>query len=412
MDSITFGGTATTLIRLGAFTVLTDPNFLHKGQRAYLGKGLWSRRLTEPAVVPANLPVLDAVVLSHLHGDHFDRVARRELDRAVPLVTTEPAAKRLRKYGFATTGLPVWSSFELTRDDESLTVEALPGTHARGFMRALLPPVMGSMLVHRRQGEVQRRLYISGDTLSGDHLDEIGSRYPDIDAAIVHLGGTRVLFSTVTMDGREGLDCLRRVRPKLTVPVHYDDYGVMKSPLSEFLDEVNRDTEDWQIEAPARGETVELGTRDGRAEGDSVAGRLTGASVDEAGLGLTWWFGCEPATVWAALSRPELLGEWLGPTVLSDTDFGVFSTRCLDDDVERSGTVVTCNPEVSLHVEWSEPGGHPDRIGAKLAPDQRGTLLTLTLQDKSRADAAAYRAVWEQRLERLGRVVGTEALRR
>ena len=29
MDSLTFIGTATTLIRLGSFTVLTDPSFLH-----------------------------------------------------------------------------------------------------------------------------------------------------------------------------------------------------------------------------------------------------------------------------------------------------------------------------------------------------------------------------------------------
>ena len=38
---LTFVGNATTLLRLGAFTVLTDPNFLRRGQRAYLGKGLW-----------------------------------------------------------------------------------------------------------------------------------------------------------------------------------------------------------------------------------------------------------------------------------------------------------------------------------------------------------------------------------
>jgi hypothetical protein len=64
MDAITFIGTATTIVRLGSFTVLTDPNFLHHGQRAYLGKGLWSRRLTEPAMQPADLPALNAVVLS------------------------------------------------------------------------------------------------------------------------------------------------------------------------------------------------------------------------------------------------------------------------------------------------------------------------------------------------------------
>ena len=97
MDStatLTFVGTATTLLRLGEFTVLTDPNFLHRGQRAYLGKGLWSRRLTEPAMQPGDLPALDAVVLSHLHGDHFDRIARQELARAQPVLTTPAAARR------------------------------------------------------------------------------------------------------------------------------------------------------------------------------------------------------------------------------------------------------------------------------------------------------------------------------
>ena len=49
-DALTFVGNATTLLRLGAFTVLTDPNFLRRGQRAYLGKGLWSRRLKDPAL--------------------------------------------------------------------------------------------------------------------------------------------------------------------------------------------------------------------------------------------------------------------------------------------------------------------------------------------------------------------------
>jgi hypothetical protein len=37
---VTFIGTATTLLRLGPFTLLTDPNFLHRGQHAKLGYGL------------------------------------------------------------------------------------------------------------------------------------------------------------------------------------------------------------------------------------------------------------------------------------------------------------------------------------------------------------------------------------
>ena len=233
-SSLTFLGTATLVIRLGSFTVLTDPNFLHQGQRAYLGKGLWSRRLTEPVGRPDQLPPLDAVVLSHLHGDHFDRVARRHLPRVMPVITTPQAAKKLDRWGFETRGLRPWADETLTKGTETLTVRALPAIHARGLMGTLLPPVMGSMLEHRVDGVPGLRLYLSGDTLTGDHISEIARREPDIDVAVMHLGGTRVLLHTVTMDADQGVDFLNRVRPRQAVPVHYDDYGVFRSPLSDF----------------------------------------------------------------------------------------------------------------------------------------------------------------------------------
>jgi L-ascorbate metabolism protein UlaG (beta-lactamase superfamily) len=257
-DTLTFVGTATTILRIGPFTLLTDPNFLRRGQRAYLGKGLWSRRLTDPAIGIGDLPPLDAVVLSHLHGDHWDRVARRGLDRSAPVVTTPQAARRLQRYGFSTQGLPTWGSHVLRRGADELTVSSLPGVHARGAMRRLLPPVMGSMLEHRVGGDVRRRVYVSGDTLTGDHVDAIHERYPDIDAAVVHLGGTRVLAHTVTMDAEQGADFLRRVSPASAIPVHYDDYGVFRSPLSAFLERVGRDDVATVVRPVRRGETVAL----------------------------------------------------------------------------------------------------------------------------------------------------------
>ncbi len=134
--SYTWIGNATAVLRLGAFAVLTDPNFLRRGQRAYLGKGLWSRRLKDPAMQVGELPPLDAVVLSHLHGDHFDRVARRGLDRRPPLLTTPAAARRLQRHGFDTHGMSTWERVEFDRDGERLAVEALPGVHAFGAMGA------------------------------------------------------------------------------------------------------------------------------------------------------------------------------------------------------------------------------------------------------------------------------------
>ena len=278
MDQLTFVGTATTVIRLGSFTLLTDPNFLRRGQRAYLGKGLWSRRATDPAMQPEELPALDAVVLSHLHGDHFDRVARRRLAREQPVLTTPAAARRLGSWGFDAHGLETWTSETLVRGEESLRVEALPGIHGRGIMRGLLPPVMGTLLEHRTADGTARRVYISGDTLTGDHLDAIAERYPDLDAAVVHLGGTRVLLHTVTMDAAQGVDFLKRVRPRVAVPVHYDDYRVFRSPLADFERLAVQEGLAAGVRTVARGESVSLAPEDGPGT-EGWAGR-SGAPTD------------------------------------------------------------------------------------------------------------------------------------
>jgi L-ascorbate metabolism protein UlaG (beta-lactamase superfamily) len=215
------------------FHTARRPELLHRGQRAYLGKGLWSRRLTEPAMQPDELPALDAIVLSHLHGDHFDRISRRETQRSQAVFTTPPAARRLRSWGFEAEGLDTWGRRVLNKGEETLSIEAVPAVHARVLMGVLLPPVMGSVLEHRVD-EVRRRIYISGDTLTGDHVSEIAVRHPYLDLAVVHLGGTRVLLDTVTMDAEQGVDLLQRVHPRQAMPVHYDDYGVFRSPLAAF----------------------------------------------------------------------------------------------------------------------------------------------------------------------------------
>ena len=82
--TVTFIGNATTLISTGDLTLLTDPNFLHQGQHAYLGYGLVSKRLQPPALTVDQLPKLDAIVLSHMHGDYWDRVAQR-LPKVIPV---------------------------------------------------------------------------------------------------------------------------------------------------------------------------------------------------------------------------------------------------------------------------------------------------------------------------------------
>ena len=259
--SLQFIGNATTIIRYGDLTLLTDPNFLHRGQRAYLGNGLTSKRLQDPALRVDELPPLDAILLSHLHGDHWDRVAQRGLDHDLPIVTTTDASKRLQRRGFhRATGLRTWGRQTLLRGGTMVVVTAMPGRHAPGIAQRLLPPVMGSMLEFGPlDGTVELRLYISGDTLVIDDLKQIPVRYPDIDTGVFHLGGTTLPGGLmVTMDGKQGADLMEVVAPRTVVPVHFDDYSVMKSPLSDFKAEVDRRGIGDRVRYVQRGQTIEL----------------------------------------------------------------------------------------------------------------------------------------------------------
>jgi L-ascorbate metabolism protein UlaG (beta-lactamase superfamily) len=238
---LTFIGTATVLLRLGGFTILTDPNFLHAGERVYLGLGLTSKRRTNPELELEDLPPLDFVLLSHHHGDHFDRVAAAGLDKDLPIVTEPHSARKLASQGFRSpVALETWERHTFEKDGVTLSVTSMPGKHAPPPLQSLLPPVMGSMLELSVDGESapRLRLYVSGDTLLHDRLEEIPARYPSIDLCLLHLGGTRVAGVLLTMDGAQGVRALQLVRPRTAVPIHYDDYTVFKSPLSEFRDEV------------------------------------------------------------------------------------------------------------------------------------------------------------------------------
>lgn len=98
--SIFFVGNATVILRYAAFTILTDPNFLHRGDHVHLGYGMTAVRRTDPALELEALPQIDFVLLSHMHEDHFDREVERKLVRSLPIVTTPHAAADLTSKGF------------------------------------------------------------------------------------------------------------------------------------------------------------------------------------------------------------------------------------------------------------------------------------------------------------------------
>jgi L-ascorbate metabolism protein UlaG (beta-lactamase superfamily) len=256
--SVQFIGTATVLIRYQGFTILTDPNFLHKGDHVHLGYGITSERQTNPAIELDQLPPIDLVVLSHLHEDHFDKLVQEKLDRNTPIVTTKESSEALKKLGFARTyGMSKWDRLEVEKGGARLRITAAPGRHGKVGMQALLPTVMGSVLDFGPDTAAPSyRMYISGDTLVYDDLKNIPQRFPGIDLALLHLGGTRILgVFKVTMDGKDGVELMQIVQPKRTIPIHYNDYDVFKSPLADFAREVQAAGLEKNVTYLAHGQT-------------------------------------------------------------------------------------------------------------------------------------------------------------
>lgn len=259
--SVYFIGTATTIIEWKGFRILTDPNFLHAGDHVHLGPGVTAQRKTNPAIDLSDLPALDAILLSHYHEDHFDKLVEDSLNRNFPIISTPHAKKCLtsKVEPFRNvTDLDFFDNMILRQDKNSdgeeyvVKVTAMPGEHVPpGALKAVndilgaVPPTNGWMLElgsgqddHVRTGY---RIYISGDTLIVDELKGITQWLQDrrVDLMLVHLGGTTIPGPSaplimVTMDAKQGVELMKMIDPDITIPIHYDDYDVFLSSLDDF----------------------------------------------------------------------------------------------------------------------------------------------------------------------------------
>jgi L-ascorbate metabolism protein UlaG (beta-lactamase superfamily) len=119
--------------------------------------------------------------------------------------------------------------------------------------------VTGSILeFHDTSSATSTVVYQTGDTLIFDRLAEIRTQFQNIDVAFLHLGGTRVMGIMVTMDAEAGVEMLRIVQPTRAIPIHFDDYDLFTSPLSDFQREVERSGLAAQVLYLERDETWDL----------------------------------------------------------------------------------------------------------------------------------------------------------
>ncbi len=219
-DAITVSwvGHATVLIGIDGHWFLTDPVF-----SARLAGVL--RRHVAPAMAPAEMPPLDAILISHAHFDHLDLPSLRRL-ADVPLII--PPGVRTFLPGDLpqdhVVGLDAWQTW--SRGDVRIT--AVPASHGDGRY------LVDRWHTDSHTGWIiqvgDRTVYFAGDTgYIATQARELGRRF-HIDVGIIPVGPAgrwhwlERLRADVHATPDAALDLFRDTGAQWMVPIHFGTF--------------------------------------------------------------------------------------------------------------------------------------------------------------------------------------------
>ncbi len=195
---VTWLGHSTVLIELGGLRLLTDP---------LLRSRVYHLRRDAPA--PGRPEGIDAVLLSHLHADHFDLRSLRMLKPKPRLVCPAGSGLLLAKAGFN-------DLYELL-PGESV---ALPGVQVQateaehGGKRWPFGPLVRPLGFVAR---AERSVYFAGDTDLFDGMAALGP----VDLALLPVAGYSPKLGPGHLDATRAAEAAARLQARLAVPIHW-----------------------------------------------------------------------------------------------------------------------------------------------------------------------------------------------
>ncbi len=213
----TWLGHSSTLIEIDGHRLLTDPVF---SERASPLPWVGPQRWYPPPIPLAELPAIDAVVISHDHYDHLDLGSVRALaarDARTVFIVPLGIGAHLEYWG-----VPAQRIIELDWWDRTqvrdLTVVCTPARHASGRMlldndRKLWA---GWALLGR-----DHRVYFSGDTGLFPAMREIGERLGPFDLTMIEVGEYNRAWPDWHIGPEQAVRAHGLVRGKVMLPVHW-----------------------------------------------------------------------------------------------------------------------------------------------------------------------------------------------
>jgi L-ascorbate metabolism protein UlaG (beta-lactamase superfamily) len=247
MVRITWIGHSTVRVDLDGVRLLTDP--VLRPRIAHL------RRIAN-AVDTRALRDLDAVLISHLHYDHFSIASLRLLGRSLRVVVPKGAARMLRRRGFTElTEVDVGDEVPIGAVTVRATDAEHPGKRSPWGRNA---PSVGYVV------SGSAHVYFAGDTDLFDGMSDIS---PDLDVALLPVAGWGPRLPAGHLDPVRAATALALLRPRVAIPIHWGTYrpvglgrgpSLLRAPAEEFERRARELAPDVDVRIVAVGESVEL----------------------------------------------------------------------------------------------------------------------------------------------------------
>jgi len=188
------------------------------------------------------LNTVNAILLTHLHADHWDAKARELINKDIPVICQPTDVQRLKQQGFKET-IPLnehmeWKGIGITRTG---------GQHGTGEIGKRMGQVSGYVIAHKKQS-----LYIAGDTIWCDEVKRVIDIYRP-DHIIVNGGGARFLQGdAITMTGKDVLEVAKATKNKISI-VHLETVNHCLEKRKDFKEVIDQNQLNKQVLVPNDG---------------------------------------------------------------------------------------------------------------------------------------------------------------
>ncbi len=214
--AVTYLGGPTALLEWGDLRIITDPTFdppqvYSDPEESTLVKTVG------PAISRDEVGPVDLVLLSHHgHKDNLDWEGLELIAQGPMTLSTHEAASDL--WGGSVVGFDDW---EQQRVGDA-TVTIVPALHGPPGSLPFVGPVVGFVL--EKAGEPT--IYVSGDNASLALVEQIASRFPSIDIALLFAGAARVpgLDAALTLTSPDAAAAATLLGGPRVVGLHVEDW--------------------------------------------------------------------------------------------------------------------------------------------------------------------------------------------